>query len=601
MVAAVAAGITWLTGGAVAGTAATVASEVLLYAGTTAASYFIQQANQPKQDSGTKLKATSGGAVDQSIIVGEKETAGSLIYAGTWGRPGKSPNTYYARVFCLQDMPSSGFSSRLWTGGKKAAIDFDHITYTDADTDYPADGSGYSGSGQSMGHPVPTLDHDGNHYAWVKFLDGSQTVADPYLRAVFGSRDDRPWTASMVGRGRTLMIVTQRFTVKESNSELSATAVVQGMAFCDWRKDSTNGGTGSHRWGDAATYEYSANPAVILYNIMRGIYRDGTWIYGGFDWPARRFDTDSWTAAANVCDQNVDLAGGGTEKRYRMGAEIDLAEPPLSVMDRVLASFSGRLVESGGIYKLYAGGIGASVYSFGDDDVIVTEPLSGKMFPSREDICNTITGSYCEPDNGGQMKAYKKRTDAGYVADDNGELRSKEMNFDYVRNNRQAQRLAKHALNDNRRFMTKVAAFPSLARKLEPGDTVNWSDSARFGFANKKFIIGDVTLTNRGVVRMPRMPTGRRATKSRTRSAFMATSFRTPMSSASMSPPLRSRRATAATRTRRSRSPGLSMPTWSIANGCGCRCVSSTLPVPISPSIRCRSMRGGPLSPRASG
>jgi hypothetical protein len=191
---------------------------------------------------------------------------------------------------------------------------------------------------------------------------------------------------------------------------------------------------------------------------------------------------------------------GATEKRYRMGAEINLGEPPLTVMDRILATFSGRLVESGGIYKVYAGGIGASVYSFTDADVIITEPLTGKMFPSREEICNTITGSYCEPDNGGQMKAYSKRTKAEYVANDNGEPLSKQMDFDYVRGNTQAQRLALHALNDNRRFMTKTIALPTLGRKLEPGDVVNWSDSVRFGFTNKKFIIGDVTMTNRGVV-----------------------------------------------------------------------------------------------------
>lgn len=481
------------------GTATTIAT-VGLYAATTAASVLIQMANQPKQDIGTKLKAQSGGAVNQSIIIGEKETAGSLIYANTWGREAKTPNTYYVRVFCLQDMPSNGFTSRIWLGGKKATIDLSHINYTDVDTDYPADGSGYSGDGEVMGYPVTSEDHDGNHYVWVKILDGSQTAADPYLRLVFGDKEDRPWTADMIGRGRTLLIATQRFTVKEANSELSFTPVIHGIKLYDWRKDSTNGGSGSHRWGDYSTYEYDANPVLAAYNIMRGIYYGSEWLYGGLDWPARRFDNDSWTAAANVCDENVDLADETTQKRYRMGAEIDLSEEPLTVIDRILATCSGRLVESGGVYKIYAGGIGASVYSFSDDTVFVTEPLTGKMFPSREEICNTITGSYCEPDNGGQMKAYKKRSKAEYVTADNDEPRSKEMNFDYVRENRQAQRLALYALNDNRRFMTKVVAFPSVARKLEPGDIVNWSDSVRFGFTNKKFIVGDVTLTNRGVV-----------------------------------------------------------------------------------------------------
>jgi hypothetical protein len=482
-------------------TIAATAINVGLYVATTAASYLIQQANQPQQDIGTKLHAASGGAVNQSIVAGEKETAGSLIYAGSWGQPGKTPNGLYVRVYCLQDMPSTGYLPRCWTSDNKGTLDTDHVNYTDdVDADFAADGSGYSGSGQSIGHPITSLDHDGNHYAWVKILDGTQSAADPYLLAKFGVIADRPWTSSMIGRGRTIMIVTQRYTVKEANEVKNVTAVLQGMAYYDWRKDSTNGGSGSHRWGDASTYEYTGNPVVILYNVKRGIYRGNTWLYGGQNWPARRFDNDSWTAAANVCDQIVTLANGDTERRFRMGAEINLGEAPLAVEDRILATFSGRLVESGGVYKVYAGGLGASVYSFADDTVVITEPLTGTMFPGREDICNTITGTYCEPQNGGQMKAYRKRTKDEYVANDNGEPRAKQMDFEYVRSNTQAQRLALHALNDNRRFMTKVVAFPSIARKLEPGDPVNWSDSVRFGFDNKKWILGAVTLTNRGVV-----------------------------------------------------------------------------------------------------
>jgi hypothetical protein len=470
------------------GTAASFVANMGLYVATTAASYFIQQAMQPKPETGTKLRAASGGAVSQSMIVGEKETAGSLIYVGSWGKPGRTPNAYMVRVYCLSDTPCEELTNRLWASGKKCTID---LGTTAGD-----------GSGNAMGHPVTDFRDDGNDYMWVKFLKGDQSAADPYLRAHFGNLSSRPWTANMIGHGRALMIVTERYNKDEPTSLHECVVVPKGKKLYDWRKDPTNGGAagGAHRWGDDSTYEYSANPVVIAYNIMRGIYRGSTWLYGGQNWPARRFDNDSWTAAANVCDENVSLAGGGTEKRYRMGAEISFSEEPLTVLDRILAACNGRLVESGGIYKVYAGGIGAAVYSFTDDDVVVTEALTGNMFPGREDICNTVTGSYCEPDNGGQMKAYKKRSKSAYVTEDNGEVRSREMSFDYVRNNRQAQRLALHGLNDNRRFMTKVVAFPSVARKLEPGDAVNWSSSARFGFTNKKFIVGDVTLAESGVV-----------------------------------------------------------------------------------------------------
>lgn len=484
MVAAIAAPLAGALG--ISTAAATTVTSVALYAGVTAASYYLQQANQPKPEIGTKLRSASGGAVGMSAIFGEKETAGSLIYQGSWGKSGKTPNGYYVRVYCLSDLPCNAIKPRVWASGKKLSID----TGTTAG----------DGSGNSMGNPVPGLQNgDGNDFAWVKFLDGSQTVADPYLRAHFAGAD-RPWTTSMIGRGRALAIVTERYNVKEPTGLHDWTFVVEGALLYDWRKDSTNGGSGSHRWGTYSTYEYTASPMVIGENIMRGIFWNGVHLYGGDNWPARRFDGDSWTAAANVCDENVTLAAGGTEKRYRMGAEINFGEPPLAVLDRILATCNGRMVETGGVYKVYAGGIGASVYSFTDGEVIVTEALTGKMFPTRADIANTIAGSYVEPDNGGQTKAYGKRTKAAYVAEDRGEVRAREMNFDYIRNNRQAQRCAMLALNDNRRFMTKVVAFPSVGRKLEPGDVVTWSTSVRFGFSLKKFIVGDVTLSDNGVV-----------------------------------------------------------------------------------------------------
>lgn len=491
--------IAGITGLAATSTAVTLASSVVFYAGATAASYLIQQANQPKQDIGTKLSAVSGGTVPQSIIIGRKATAGSLIYVGTWGRSGKTPNSYYVRVFSLQDMPSSDIETGAWPDSKPADIDFDTVNYTDVEDDYPASGSGYSGSGQVIGNPVRHFDHDGNHYVWAKFLKGEQVAADPYLLAKFGMLADRPWSSDMIGRGRTLMIVTQRFTTEEEgNSEVSFLPVVKGIPLYDWRKDSTNGGVGSHRWTDASTHEYSANPIVALYNVMRGIRYNGKRMYGGYNWPSRRFDNDTWTAAAHTCDENVTLKNGDNQKRYRMGAEINLTEAPLSVMDRILATCAGKLVKTGGIYKVYAGGIGASVFSFTDDDIIISEQVVDNVFPTRDGIVNTITPVYTEPSNGWQDKTARKRTKQEYIDADRGEERNRDMQLEYVLENQQAQRVGAQALKDNRRFRTFNLALSSVGRKLEPIDTASWS-SEKYQFSNKKFILGDVQLDRRGL------------------------------------------------------------------------------------------------------
>lgn len=46
--------------------------------------------------------------------------------------------------------------------------------------------------------------------AWVKYYDGSQSTADPYLLAQYGSYPNRPWTSDMIGRGLCYAIVTFR-------------------------------------------------------------------------------------------------------------------------------------------------------------------------------------------------------------------------------------------------------------------------------------------------------------------------------------------------------------------------------------------------------
>lgn len=467
-------------------TAASVGLSLAAYAATTAASIFLQMSmmEEQQQDIGTKLSALQGGAVNQSIHVGRKETAGSFLYINTWGRSGRVPNAFLVRVYCLSDRRVEGFEDYIWAGGKKCNYDPGETQIID---------------GNNVGHPINAFKAGGENRLWVKFHDGSQTTADSYLVDKFGSDGSRPWTANHVGRGRAYMIVTQKYDKKQPEGEVEVVAVIKNSRYYDWRSDSTNGGSGGQRYGNVGTYGLeTGNPVVTIYNVMRGIYEGDEWLYGGQSWPASRFDNDSWTAAANKCDEDVDLAGGGTQKRFRIGAEIDLSEEPWAVIARCLKACNGRIVESGGVYKIYVGGIGASVMSFTDDDIMISEELTGRMFPTRDGIYNTVTGTYVEPDSAGEPKAFKARTKNAYVKED-GDVRKTTLDLDYVRDNRQAQRVANLALKDNRRFRTFSVAFWTAARKLEPCDVVRWT-SARFGFTSKKFILGDVVLREDGIV-----------------------------------------------------------------------------------------------------
>jgi hypothetical protein len=474
-----------LVGLGLSSTAATTIATLGLYAATTAASIFLQMAmaEKPQEEIGTKLTATLGGAVNMSFHVGDKETAGNFLYKGTWGRSGGVPNAYLVKVYLLSDRPVEGFHDYVWVDGIKCNYDPNDTTTID---------------GVGIGHPIPKFDQGGGHRLWVKFHDGNQANADNYLVAKFGS-GPRQWTEDHVGRGRAYMIVTQKYDKKNPSGEVEVLPVVKNSRFYDFRNDTTNGGSGGQRYDDDGTWGVDpGNPITVSYHLMRGLYRNNEWIYGGKGWPATRFDNSTWTAAANKCDSDLAAGGGGTIKWARVGAEIDVSEEPWAVIERMLKACNGRIVESGGKFKVYVGGIGPSVYSFTDDDVILSEELTGRVFPTRDDIANTVNGTYIEPANAGEAKAIKPRTKNEYLEAD-GDVRKMTLDQEYVRDNRQAQRVAELALRDNRRFRTFVVALPPYARKLEPCDVVSWT-SDRFQFTDKKFILGDVILRDDGNV-----------------------------------------------------------------------------------------------------
>lgn len=87
-------------------------------------------------------------------------------------------------------------------------------------------------------------------------------------------------------------------------------ATIRGRRLYDPRKDSTNGGSGSHRTNDARTWEWSDNWALCVLDYLTG----GSTVYDyytevdnrlGFGVPFSKIDMASFIAAANQSDELV--------------------------------------------------------------------------------------------------------------------------------------------------------------------------------------------------------------------------------------------------------------------------------------------------------
>lgn len=452
--------------------------QALLGIALSIGSSLLQKALAPKQKqqaAGVKQQITIGGDNPLSFILGPYATPGQLEYVNSWGKAHEVKNAYLTRVISLADLPVGALTG-IWAGDTKG-------TLPDMTGTPPTDWGWPVGGFQSK---------SGSDYLWIKFYDGTQTAADPWLLSQFGGDPDRPFTSDMIGRGVPYVIVTTRFNQNMWSGIPPMLFETNGAKLYDIRKDSTAGGSGSHRWADQSTWEVSDNPIVHVYNICRGIRFGDEWMWGGQTTQAFQIPAANWMAAMNASDLAIDLAGGGTEKQFRAGREITVDEQPLDVIEEYMAGCSGRFAEIGGIYKVLVGAPGAAVYSFTDDQIIITKEQSLDPFPGLEQTFNGAQASYPEPAEKWGMKdapAYY-RSDLE-VLDDNRRLVTG-LKFPTAPYAVQVQRLLKAAVEDARRFRQHQFYLPPDAWLLEPNDVLSWS-SNRNGYGEKKFLITSIT------------------------------------------------------------------------------------------------------------
>ena len=408
-----------------------------------------------------------GGNNSISFLVGDYATAGSLEYTGEWGNSGKTPNAYHVQVVTLSDLPQPGIGSRIWINGQKCEIDFEAT---------PVD----------QGYPVKEYRKGGNDHMWVKVLDGSQTEADPYLLAKFGSHPEKPWKSDMIGRGATVVVLTALIN-RELLTQLPAGRYEPaGLPLYDPRMDDTAGGEGPQRWGVPSTYEPTANPVVIIYNILRGIWYEGELLYGPAI-PATRLPMANWIAAMNECDLPIEVEEDVFEPQYRCGYEIKVAEhQPVDVILELLKGCDGKIAEIGGVYKIHVGPPALPVAYIVDDDFMVTEEQEFEPFPGLENTFNGATASYPEPEAGWEMKDAPQRLFPEFEAEDDGRRLLADFQFNAAPHALQVQRLMKSMVADGRRFRKHRGTLGPWAFVLEPMDTISWT-SVREGYDAKLF------------------------------------------------------------------------------------------------------------------
>jgi len=432
----------------------------------------LSKVDQP-QAGGVRGKLEAGGDVARSFILGTRATSGSLQYANTWGKSGKTPNAYLTQVIQISDAPIKGVTA-MWVNGSP-------VTVNTADTSYG-----------DWGFPVEDYETgDGGNNMWVKVYDGTQTVADPFLVNTVSS-DDRPYASTRVGRGCAYVIVTSQVKDSFFSGFPSFRFEVAGMRLYDPSKDSTVGGLGPHRWNNRATWGGDGDelPAVQVYNLLRGITYDGAWLYGLQTLKAPALPTAHWIARINQCRALV-TGPDGPEAQYLTGIEISVATELSATIDAILKGAHGRLIEVGGIYKLQIGEPGEPVLSFTDADILSTEQQKGKPFASLANSINGITASYPEPSKAWNTQPAPPLYNADFEARDGKRRLIVDLPLGTVSRFAQVQRIMTAALAEARRERRHTITLPPWACLLEPGDIVEWT-SERNSYSTKRFRVEGV-------------------------------------------------------------------------------------------------------------
>jgi len=288
----------------------------------------------------------------------------------------------------------------------------------------------------------------------VKYT-GSQTTAPALLLS-----ESSQINSNFIGRGIAYLYIRLEYdTDVFPNGIPLFTAVVRGKKVYDPR---------------TATTAFSANAALCV--------RDYITSSQGLGDPS--VNDTTFTASANVCDENVTLSVGGTEKRYTMNGVITADMTPGDVLQKMMTACAGTTFWGQGEWQLKVGYYTAPVKTLTLDDL--RGPISLQTRISMGSIFNSVTGTFNDASQSYVVVDYPKRTSSTFLAEDNGVDSPIDLALPFTTSAATAQRIAKMTLFRGREQMVLSADFGLAAFSIQVGDIVAMTID-RYGWSAKEF------------------------------------------------------------------------------------------------------------------
>jgi hypothetical protein len=345
---------------------ATAAFVAFLKSGTTAAaivkaalyvavSYGVSKVlnRVPGQERGSKIETERNTAAPRKFILGKTRMGGVFGYYGASGLQ----NKHFQMIVLLAGHECDGIDEVYFND--------ELVTFDGSDI---ADSFPYEG------------------VARLQFFDGSDNQQSPAdLITDTATQARGRWTTTERLRGICHMYLRLEYDEAYEERIPSVSAVLRGAKMYDPRKDSTEGGSGSHRKDDPTTWEWSDNSALCL-----AWYLTYPRVRGGYGLPWERIDLPSLVTAANICDESVN-----GKPRYTCNGVVDTSMAPGAIIQQIAASMAGGIIWPEGIANIYAGAYVAPILQLDEDDlltdisIVTSRPIA--------DSVNEVLASYIEP------------------------------------------------------------------------------------------------------------------------------------------------------------------------------------------------------------
>jgi hypothetical protein len=385
----------------------------------------VSQALMPKPSMGAQVSGTTTTvrepASTRKMVYGRARVGGSIVYLDSTG----TDNEYMHMVIAVAGHAIDAYEE-VWFNDEKIW-----------------DGGSFVGSWST--------------YVDLNFHDGTQTTADANLV----SRSTQ-WTTNHKLLDTAYIYVRLKYDAEQfANGLPNISTVIRG-------KKVYNPANSTTAW--------SQNPALIV----RDYLLDSKY---GLAEDASNINAASVSTAQTLCDQDVSLSAGGTQKRYVCDGVIDTGNSRESNIEALLSAMAGRLIHSGGEYFISGSAYVTPTVTI--DESVLAGAISTQTKQSRRSIYNGVKGVFLSEEDNYILADYPAQISSTYSSAD-GDPIYLDMPLPTTTNNIRAQRLAKLALLQSRQQTQVTLPCNLAALKFKAGDNIMVTN-AKIGWSAKVF------------------------------------------------------------------------------------------------------------------